>query len=99
MISSNKQKIICFIPGINILMPFIWLYNYRQSDRNSSLLKSVMKVACVFFSLVVFFEVMSGIFAGSSAGAMIDIIGNYLIPFAVGQVLISHQKSLWGSNF
>lgn len=99
MISSNKQKIICFIPGINILMPFIWLYNYSQSDRNSSLLKSVTKVACVFFPLVVVFEALSGIFSGSSTEVMIDIIGNYLIPFAVGQVLLFHQKSLWGSDF
>ena len=94
LISLRTQKIIMFIPVINIFVLFIWLYNYSKFPSNSKIfIKSLLYVFAVFIPMGIIHSILFNILSEYKiATTILNFIVIYYIPLAVGYVLIKYQE-------
>ena len=94
LISLRTQKIIMFIPVINIFIIAFWLYNYMKTTNNIKLFfKSLLKIWGVAIAFLIVSSALLEIFSQTK---FLDYIRNfimlYLLPFTLGYVLIKYQE-------
>ena len=94
LIPLRVQKVIMFIPFINIFIIAFWLYNYMKTTNNIKLFfKSLLKIWGVAIAYLIVSSALSEIFSQTK---FLDYIRNfimlYLLPFTLGYVLIKYQE-------
>lgn len=95
-VSLRTQRIISFIPYVNGLILFIWLYNYSHSKKKHKVFaRSLVVIFITCIPLVALQIVFSKIFSVYPIAInIINLLAVYLIPFALGQALIKYQEKL-----
>lgn len=91
LISLKTQKIMMFIPVVNISIWFIWWHNYKKSAL--TLMHSAMAFAIAVGSLLPFFllyRMLSGFIP--SAERLFFYLYMYIAPLLMGFGLIQLQK-------
>ena len=94
LIPLRVQKVIMFIPFINIFIIAFWLYNYMKTTNNIKLFfKSLLKIWGVAIAYLIVSSALLEIFSQTK---FLDYIRNfimlYLLPFTLGYVLIKYQE-------
>lgn len=95
-INIKTQKIILFIPYINVLILFFWLYNYYILQvENKVFFKSLMILFFRIFIFVIPQIILSKILGeNSQINNIISKILIYIIPLSFGDGLIKHQSKI-----
>lgn len=92
-ISIKAQKIIMYIPGINIFCIVIWLYNSFFYDENQSTLKQSLLI--IFTSAVPLAVLQTALgFYFPKIGEVLGVLNSYLIPLFIGYRLVKYQEKI-----
>ena len=96
MISLHTQHIMMYLPFINALILFVWLFNYHNSERRLKVFgKSLIIIFCVTIPMGVLHILFSKIFAEFSIVLTVsNYLFIYLIPFVLGYALIKYQEKV-----
>lgn len=90
LIPIKVQRIFMFIPYLNVLVMFMYIYNlYRYPDGVSIFLKSIWRFFVFGVIPMIFFSVLERIFSNVS---IIFYIGCYVEPLLLAYGFIEHQK-------
>ncbi len=96
-VSVKTQKKLMFIPYVNALVPFIWVYNCRKTETDTAVfLQSLLHVFAAAIPLMVVQVVLSKLFP--SIGGILACIMSYLAPLAIACCLIRFQERLNSSG-
>lgn len=97
LLTIRSQKIILFIPIINYVIIFIWLYNYSQTTKNIKVfIKSLLMTFTLVFCLAVIYMILEKLFADVYIiDRCLDVSLQYLFPLVVGGVLIRCQEKMF----
>ena len=95
-ISIRTQKIIKYIPFLNCLILFIWLFNCNHMKTDYMVfLKSLLLIFATSIPLAVLQIILSKMLIEFIViQQVLNAIFMYLIPFAIGSVLIKYQEKL-----
>lgn len=92
-ISIKMQKIIMFIPGINIFCLPIWLYNsFFYNKKHNTLLRSLYIIFSSTVPLMVLLIAVSYYFPATSD--FLRKLNGYFMPLLLGYRLVKYQESL-----
>ncbi len=99
LISIRTQYIFMWIPFLNVLVLFMWLYNYNQMEKRSGVFgKSLFVLFASTIPLVAVQIIVSRLLGdGSTAAVIIDRLMLYLIPFSMAFNMIRYQKTVLAS--
>ena len=88
------QNILKYIPFLNCLILFFWLYNYSLTEKNPKVfMKSLMIIFGVSIPIVILQILISKIIAEYFLVlTILNYLTTYVIPFIVGYALIKYQK-------
>lgn len=96
-VSIKTQKILMFIPFVNALIWFIWLYNcIKMKVSTAAFMKSLLRMFAVIIPLAMVQLVLSKVFPDTS-----DILGYimmYLAPLSMAFCLIRFQERLYEND-
>ena len=98
-VSLHVQRVLNFIPLVNSLILFIWLYNFSCSNKEYRIWKkSLINIFCVSVPIAILQIVISKAFeAFPIVVTIVDFMALYMIPFTIGTILIKHQEEMiWG---
>lgn len=95
-ISVHTQKIIKYIPFLNCLILFIWLFNCNRMKIDYMVfLKSLLLIFATSIPLAILQIILSKMLIEFLAVQhVLNGIFIYLIPFVVGSALIKYQEKL-----
>ena len=95
-VSLRVQRIMMYIPFVNCLILFVWLFNYRHSGKDYKTFgKSLIIILCVCAPLVVLQILFSKLLAKfPNVIAIVDLLAIYIIPFVLGFALIKYQEKV-----
>ena len=101
LISLRVQKIILFIPFVNLFIWFIWLINYSRIPSNLKLFFKAFFVAFAYaLPFVILNILLSRLFTQSEIiEALRTIIGVYFTPLFMGVGLIKCQEKYFSQYF
>lgn len=94
-VSIKTQKILMFIPYVNIINLFIWLYiSTHQFKEKNTFLRSLWILFSTLGPLV-FAQVTLSQFL-PTLGTLMSYANIYMIPFVLGYRFIRYQETLVG---
>ncbi len=95
-ISIKVQKILMFIPFINVFGLFIWLYNFISNSKKPTVFaKSLLIIFASTIPLVIIQIILTKLFSNSAVFvSVLGYIFTYLIPLSMDFFLIKYQRSL-----
>lgn len=94
IITLKKQHMLSFIPFLNTLVLFAWIYNYLMIVRDSKIfIKSLFVLLATTIPIAVLQCVLQNILRENmDVVTLINIIATLLIPFCMARGLISFQR-------
>ena len=97
MISLRIQRILSFIPYLNALVLFLWLYNFGKSRKGPKVLfKSLLVAWGAALPWVILLIVLSKIIPDGAVLPAINLAYSYLVLLSVATGLIWYQKKIFG---
>lgn len=100
LVPIKFQRILSYIPIINSLILFVWLYNFIRSGKSHGIfVKSLLVLLVCTAPLILIQIVVSCVFAASTLSSICDLIMVYLIPLSMGIGLIKYQKHVFEIEF
>lgn len=95
-IKLSFQRKLVFIPILNPLILFIWVYNFRKAGEPFGVFaKSLLLIWGISIPIVVVQIVIQKVFSAYPViFNVVDYAVMYLLPLAVGLGLISYQEKL-----
>ncbi|MBP5617573.1 MAG: hypothetical protein J6X61_00300 [Clostridia bacterium] len=91
-VSLKTQKILVFIPLVNGLILFIWLFNFSRTYTKWSVFGKSLLLLLVFGLAVGLTGYLSATFLPQAVNDVLWRLNAYLIPFALGWLLIAYQS-------
>lgn len=92
-ISTKVQRKLMFIPYVNTLVMFIWLYNCRKAKMNMTVfMKSLLLIFAVVIPSAIVQVVISKLFP--NIGGISACIMSYLTSLLIAYCLIRFQEQL-----
>ena len=97
IISTKTQRILSFIPFLNIFVILIWLHNYRIAIQNMRVFfKALFILWITAFPLVILGMLLGKILvAYANIVCVIDWLVIYLVPLFMAHRLIKFQEGLF----
>ena len=89
----KTQKIICFIPIINLIVLFIWVFSYH--NKKISLTHFLKVLAMMFLSMLILSIpriVISVVFESKLLNDILLLASIYIIPLVLGLISIWDQR-------
>lgn len=93
MISVKVQKYIVFIPFVNCLILFIWVYNYGKMKNDFKVFaKSLLIIGAIGLPLTMIQIIVTNLFGTAH---ILDLLMVYVTPLLIGLGLIQYQKRIF----
>ena len=95
-ISIKAQKILSFIPFVNAIVLFLWIFNYRVSINEPKIFaKSLLVILVRTIPLSLLQRLFLNLFIEQEIPTiLINCIAIYIIPFSLAWGLISFQQKI-----
>lgn len=85
-----------FLPFINFLILFVWLYNYSHTEKNSKIfMKSLFIIFCTCIPMIILQILFSKLLSRYTIVLnIVNACAIYVIPLVLGYSLIKYQKKV-----